>query len=395
MASRLCLHPGSWGIVGGRRVYISHVRDLESVLVRESETGAAQRVKIRDLQPQEPDAERPLVATSADLTAIEDAAWQSARERFALIQPLLDASTSTRAQVHARAASIGRHPATLYRWVPPSRHRGRLASLVPAKRGRRWGQRLLHPDVEAILTTTIDEVYLSAQKRSIPQTYTEVARRCRNAGLRPPHALTVRKRMHALFAQETMRRREGGKAVRETYAPIHGAFPGAAWPLAVVQIDHTPVHHAEVAGVERNVDLRKAGEEAIEEEIGRPLEEPLFPLLAHAIDDVVARTPLLEERSQHLGGILQVRVEHGHEVPARDVEAGPERRLVAVVPGERYHLPAWILLVDAAHDLPAAVLRAVVDEDHLVVDVPSARLGAQPLVEDGKRGRLVVAGNDH
>jgi len=77
------------------------------------------------------------------------------------------------------------------------------------------------------------------------------------------------------------------------------------------------------------------------------------------------------------------------------VETGPERRLVAVVPGERYHLPAWILRVDAAHDLPAAVLRAVVDEDHLVVDVPSARLGAQPLVEDGKRGRLVVAGNDH
>src|SRR5207249_6549345 len=123
--------------------------------------------------------------------------------------------------------------------------------------------------------------------------------------------------------------------------------------------------------------------------------EPLVPLLAHAIDAVVARTPLLEERSQHLGGILQVRVEHGNECPARDVETGPERRLVAVVSGERYHLPAWILLVDAAHDLPAAVLRAVVDEDHLVVDVPSARLGAQPLVEDGKRGRLVVAGNDN
>jgi putative transposase len=241
MASRLWLHPGSWGIVGGRRVYISHVLDLDNVLVRESETGAAQRVKIRDLQPPEPDAERPLVAVSADLTAIEDAAWQSARERFAIIQPLLEESASTRVQVHARAASVGRHPATLYRWLQQYRHSGRLSSLVPDKRGRRWGQRLLHPDVEAILTTTIDEVYLSAQKRSIPQTYTEVERRCRNAGLRPPHALTVRKRIYALSAQETMRRREGGKAVRETYAPLRGSFPGAHWPLAVVQIDHTPV----------------------------------------------------------------------------------------------------------------------------------------------------------
>jgi putative transposase len=29
--------------------------------------------------------------------------------------------------------------------------------------------------------------------------------------------------------------------VRDKYAPIQGAFPGADWPLAVVQIDHTPV----------------------------------------------------------------------------------------------------------------------------------------------------------
>ena len=143
--------------------------------------------------------------------------------------------------MHARAASIGRHPATLYRWVPPSRHRGRLASLVPAKRGRRWGQRLLPPDVAAIRTTTIAEVYLSAQQRSLPQTDTEVARRGRNAGLRPPHALTVRQRLHALFAQEPRRRRARGNAVRETYAPLPGACPGAAWPLAVVQRDHTPV----------------------------------------------------------------------------------------------------------------------------------------------------------
>jgi putative transposase len=29
--------------------------------------------------------------------------------------------------------------------------------------------------------------------------------------------------------------------VHDQYAPIQGAFPGADWPLAVVQIDHTPV----------------------------------------------------------------------------------------------------------------------------------------------------------
>jgi putative transposase len=51
----------------------------------------------------------------------------------------------------------------------------------------------------------------------------------------------VRNRIKALRDKEKLRRREGGKAVRDKYAPIQGVFPGANWPLAVVQIDHTPV----------------------------------------------------------------------------------------------------------------------------------------------------------
>lgn len=38
-----------------------------------------------------------------------------------------------------------------------------------------------------------------------------------------------------------MRRRRGAKAADENFEPIRGAFPGADFPLAVVQVDHTPV----------------------------------------------------------------------------------------------------------------------------------------------------------
>jgi putative transposase len=85
------------------------------------------------------------------------------------------------------------------------------------------------------------EVYLNDQKRSVPYTYNEVARRCRNAGLKRPHIATVRSRIRARSGQETLRHRQGSKAARDKYAPIRGSFPGANWPLAVVQIDHTPV----------------------------------------------------------------------------------------------------------------------------------------------------------
>jgi putative transposase len=121
------------------------------------------------------------------------------------------------------------------------RHNGRLSILAPAKPGVRCGHTRLDPEVETILAATIEEFYLSGQKRSAQHTYHEVARRCRNAGLQRPHPNTVRNRIKALSDKEKLRRREGGKAVRGKYAPIQGAFPGADWPLAVVQIDHTPV----------------------------------------------------------------------------------------------------------------------------------------------------------
>jgi hypothetical protein len=52
----------------------------------------------------------------SDLSTIPDAAWQQARERFAAIAPLLD-RIPARKDVELRSKEIGRHPATLYRWI--------------------------------------------------------------------------------------------------------------------------------------------------------------------------------------------------------------------------------------------------------------------------------------
>ncbi len=238
---RLCLQSGAWTMVEGRRCCIHQVLDLETVLVTDAQTGDVRRAKIRDLKPVEPIPATPSEAEVDDLADIKDEDWQRACERFAIIRPLLEAPDCTRELVHAQAESVGRHPATVYRWLQQYRRSGRLSTLVPAKRGARSGHHRLAPDVEAVLSTTIDEVYLHPQKRSVSYTYNEVIRRCRNAGLKHPDARTVRRRIKALSDKETLRRREGGTAVRDKYAPIQGAFPDADWPLAVVQIDHTPV----------------------------------------------------------------------------------------------------------------------------------------------------------
>lgn len=241
MERRLHLQPGAYVRIGEQRFRITQVINLETVLIEDVETGQARPVKIRELQPEGMSPQTPVKTQSVELVEITDRDWQQAHERFEIIRPLLDDPDCARAKVQAQAVSVGRHPATLYRWLEQYRRGGRVSTLVPTKRGMDHGQSRLAPDVEAVLSATIDEVYLNTQKRSISYTCNEVARRCRNAGLELPHASTIRRRIKALSMKETLRRREGSQAARNKYAPIPGAFPGANWPLAMVQIDHTPV----------------------------------------------------------------------------------------------------------------------------------------------------------
>lgn len=241
LTRRMRIEPGVWVAIKGRRACIVQVLDLETVVVRDTDTGETWHAKIADLRPEDSPLEAPTAMAFTELTEIADKDWQTARERLAMIQPLLDDPDCTREKVETQAKSAGRHPSTLYRWLQEYRHSGQLSTLTPAKRGVRPGHYRLDPAVETILATTIAEFYLHGQKRSAQQTYHEVARRCRNAGITRPHPNTVRNRINALSDKEKLRRRAGGKAVRDKYTPLHGTFPGADWPLAVIQIDHTPV----------------------------------------------------------------------------------------------------------------------------------------------------------
>lgn len=222
----------------GKRYTITHVLDLEAVLCKEEETGKQYRLYIRDLNPvtAKPEEE----TTDADLATISDAEWSEIRRRYGIIQPLLYGRRTTEGVAEqARSASV--HLSTIYRWIDIYERRERLSDLLPAKRSGGRGESRLPPETEAILKATIDDYYLNAQKRSAQKTFDEVRRRCRNAGVPFPHPNTVRFRISQLSEEVKMKRRINSKAAREKFAPIKGHFPGADYPLAVVQIDHTPL----------------------------------------------------------------------------------------------------------------------------------------------------------
>lgn len=111
--------------------------------------------------------------------------------------------------------------------------------MIPRLDGRRRGTRLGRAEVEAIIASAIEDEYLNRQKKKPSEVVEAVRRRCKTGGIEPPHPNTVRKRIRELPIATVLRRRGRQDLARNLYEPIRGSFPGADFPLAVVQIDHT------------------------------------------------------------------------------------------------------------------------------------------------------------
>lgn len=174
-----------------------------------------------------------------DLVVIPDSDWKIAQERFEIIQPLLNSATYKRKakDVKEIAQKHNLGTATLYRWIQTYESTGLITSLLRKGRNDK-GRGRINNELERIITKAIDKHYLKTQKPSIRSVCDVVETACRQKGITPPHPNTVRNRISSLPAELKARRRRGKDAARK-FSQIKGPFPGADWPLAVVQIDHT------------------------------------------------------------------------------------------------------------------------------------------------------------
>lgn len=168
------------------------------------------------------------------------AEWEEARRRHEAIEPLLLNQRNKAELVEKRAEEYGVTGRTLYNWMEKYLRRRRLSDLAPARRGRKMKPRL-DKKVEKVIAETINDFYLTPQKPTKKKTADEVRRRCQNLNLKKPHANTVYERIKKISPRKVLRHREGVKAARDMYDPADGHFPDAEFPLAVVQIDHTPL----------------------------------------------------------------------------------------------------------------------------------------------------------
>lgn len=233
--------PGQIVAFGDRRFRITHLLSIDSVLAIDLTTQASERLRIETIRPVEPDEEcdRPQTESVRDVTLYSDEEWAEAQRRFQAIKPLIENPLRTRKDVENIAAERNVHATTLYGWLKLYQRTGHVSSLVPAKRGRKTGIRLLNDVQEKIIQLAIEDKYLSKQRHTQQDVIEEVKRLCRLAKIAAPHDNTVRNRISELKPAGVLRRRGHKDIARNKYEALSGVFPGADHPLAVVQVDHT------------------------------------------------------------------------------------------------------------------------------------------------------------
>lgn len=252
-AAFLSMQPGSIVAFEGRRFKITHALGIDSVLAKNLDTNAIERLRVDLIRPcsEDASADGP-VAVGQDIEDICDEDWKEAQRRFQAIKSLLADPSRTREKVQQVAASEGVSTGTLYEWIRTYNESGQVSALIPQKRGRKRGHKGLDEVAETIIQTAIKEIYLTKQRQRPQDVVDHVAYLCRNAGIDAPHANTVRNRLKELRPAKVLRARGMRDKAHNLFEPIMGQFPGADFPLAVVQIDHT---EADVMLVEENTRL--------------------------------------------------------------------------------------------------------------------------------------------
>lgn len=231
------LIPGTPVIWGDKKWILLDIPDLDRVLVRNPETGQTELVSSTEIQ-----LDKPKGSSVNGLMQINDEEWGDAWRRFQVIRPLLGRSPRqrTKQEVLEVASALGKDATTIYRWITKWEKSKTVSALLRSQRSDN-GKSRLPETVEAIVQSAIESSFLVRERPTHVELWERVAIECRKQGLTPPNLSTLRRRINQLQDRLVMTKRHGSKMARETYEPLHGSFPGADVPLAVYQIDHSPI----------------------------------------------------------------------------------------------------------------------------------------------------------
>lgn len=244
--SRIRLTKGAWVTHLDERVRVVSVPSLSMVNVSCAD-GVIRTVPIQELSPAD------AVAAPSRKQPLDSPEYQhklkEAEEKLELIRPLLLLGEQrTVREVQTVAEQAGVSVPTVYRWLKRYEQIESVDALLRKPR-KDWEEARLSEGAEALMENAISRFYLTPERPSMQSVYDRLRAEIDLVNSRAPEGsvpvetpafTTFRRRIGKIERRKRLSRRYGPK-VALALDPIQGHYPGATYPLAVVQVDHTPL----------------------------------------------------------------------------------------------------------------------------------------------------------
>lgn len=185
-----------------------------------------------------------------DKLAVDEAVWQQAVAREAVLRPLAAKERLSPADVGMACRQLGLGRTRLYHLLGQYRAAPVTSSLLSRSPGPAKGRRRLTDEMETIIAAAMQDTYRRRERPTVSALHDRVRELCFARGLAAPSWKAVRTRIDLVDPRALMRDREGAKAARDRFAPAVEEYR-ADHALHIVQIDHTLVDIIVVDAVHR------------------------------------------------------------------------------------------------------------------------------------------------
>lgn len=234
---RLVIELGEKVIFKNREAVIIRIVDLDQVSIQELQNNVIHTVKTSEIKNCVNSTKK---LPDNNISALTEKEWDEAQRRFEIIKPILSNRKNFKL---IESISIDKkiHYTTIYRWIKLYDETSVISSLLGHKKNGGRGKSRLSNEQDIIISTSINNLYLNPSKKSITKIVRDIEKNCKDKNIPIPHSNTIRKRIKSLSEEEVLKARFGKSKARDKFEPIKNSFPGADYPLSVVQIDHTKV----------------------------------------------------------------------------------------------------------------------------------------------------------
>lgn len=218
-----------------KEAIIIRLLDLSTISIQELKTNIIHTIDISEIsRAKKPNLSHP----NRYVDLLNDKEWERAKKRYEIIEPILGKRRDL-ATIEAISRVNNIHISTIYRWIKLYDHSGEIAALAGFKKNGGKGKSRIDIGLDTIIKEVIIRTYLTSEKKSIRKVIREISQICETKKLTPPHPNTIRNRIKSIDEETFIRGRFGNSVARDKFEPLKKHFPGADYPLSVVQIDHT------------------------------------------------------------------------------------------------------------------------------------------------------------